>query len=1306
MSDSLKRYQDVSINFSLDNKTIYLDNIYNEDFLDLYVLKSYNEDIYSNFINFIFSDSIEVLKIIEDPLTWQSDKLFKIKEEVNKIKKDKLSKFEESHDFPNIKDYEIFLDNFYKGNVSKNLDLVNIQYSNMNNVSLNLDKLCKGNKRSDLYIGYPFIEGYIDNVGFVRMPFFLIPVEVFSENNEWFIRKMLKRKIKINRYLIIIFQRILKRKNLEIKLDYDFNRDFKKDVLKVSLDFLKSLDIGFHNNDVILDNKFDEFLGMIRNLGSDKSDLDIKNYLVLGRFDVIGNKYEDYESLIYTDMSKTLVGRLISNDCDNKDNYKEDIYKEIYVKDKLDFDQKKSICLSDDSYITLINSNLDIGKDTTVTNFIFDKICKNKSLLVVSKNKEYLKKLYNEFSSTKPIIMDLFQSNFYQKFYRSFDRMLNFKKNSDITREFNEILDGINKNYRFIEDSNEIYNKIENFGLSLKDMYELTMNLGDNDIDKVSFSKFKLNNPVSGCTFDEIIGAIDKIKDENLIDIFISHKEYLNKHKILNSIREDFNFDDVNLYLGRLKSLREKYDKLSLDIDQNKCSESVVELFKENSFTKNEIIDKCFKCNEHYIESDKYDNSDVSEFWIKSLWFGKNNKKSTEVNKRALIDTEMYYEAVKKIDFDISFIKDIVKHDKFEFIRERVFSFNDITYFLDNLIEMMDSFHEFIEYSYKIKNFTTLVNDILEYVYNNSISEKMMKDNLDKILKFSIFVNISRRHSKHGDALENYKMVDRYFNNLIELFDKRASVLEKFILNNVMSEAKESLIGTDDKINKNDFSNISKYLIKDFINTFNKECLKLFPCFLVDYEEVFSRIPLIEGLFDYVVFVDGHNYFLEEIIPIVYRGKKMVIFGSDNQIDCSSRSYNIISRDVIEVSNNVFKFLGDKFNRVDLKYTYTSGNEIFRDISNCLFKTKDIISLPKDRKYSYMDNPFMIFTIGNKDIENINEYEAKFVVDLLFKHLKVKEYEESIGIVTINRNHADLIKNVIKDRLKLDEEFNFLYNKECKKYKSNDGIYITSISEISYKKIDIVIFSLGGERNLENEIEIKFNDIENQNCRNKLNMFLMMTQCEMDIVTSLSISDIENKEYFNENINVLKKYLNYANEIYSGNMIKVMDELNYGEKFDNKSTKILDIIHDKLVDRGLIVEKNFGTQFYKFDFAIYDKDLKKYILFVEFESSIIQKFKDKPERYVDCFIYFDKLGYNVLKIWSRDLWSDIDFQVENIIYNYFLVRDKLLKLRSKNILVENLINKHTILSKFVDIIENRRIELICENSGNKSLIKR
>ncbi len=46
---------------------------------------------------------------------------------------------------------------------------------------------------------------------------------------------------------------------------------------------------------------------------------------------------------------------------------------------------------------------------------------------------------------------------------------------------------------------------------------------------------------------------------------------------------------------------------------------------------------------------------------FKSLGFGKIKRKSIELNRQALLNTEMYYEAIKEIDHDISFIGDIVK---------------------------------------------------------------------------------------------------------------------------------------------------------------------------------------------------------------------------------------------------------------------------------------------------------------------------------------------------------------------------------------------------------------------------------------------------------------------------------------------------------------------------------------------------------------------------------------------------------------------------------------------------------------------
>ena len=42
----------------------------------------------------------------------------------------------------------------------------------------------------------------------------------------------------------------------------------------------------------------------------------------------------------------------------------------------------------------------------------------------------------------------------------------------------------------------------------------------------------------------------------------------------------------------------------------------MIRLFKENKFSKDEIIDKCFKYSEYYIESENDNNYDSSESWF------------------------------------------------------------------------------------------------------------------------------------------------------------------------------------------------------------------------------------------------------------------------------------------------------------------------------------------------------------------------------------------------------------------------------------------------------------------------------------------------------------------------------------------------------------------------------------------------------------------------------------------------------------------------------------------------------------------
>ncbi|MGH4124808.1 MAG: AAA domain-containing protein [Clostridium sp.] len=62
----------------------------------------------------------------------------------------------------------------------------------------------------------------------------------------------------------------------------------------------------------------------------------------------------------------------------------------------------------------------------------------------------------------------------------------------------------------------------------------------------------------------------------------------------------------------------------------------------------------------------------------------------------------------------------------------------------------------------------------------------------------------------------------------------------------------------------------------------------MYPCWLLSPESVSEVLPLVNGLFDIVIFDEASQIFIESAVPTVYRGKKVVVAGDDRQLRPSS----------------------------------------------------------------------------------------------------------------------------------------------------------------------------------------------------------------------------------------------------------------------------------------------------------------------------------------------------------------------------------------------------------------------------------
>ena len=171
-------------------------------------------------------------------------------------------------------------------NMNNQSEILNKNYINMLNINFDLEILCGKKQERNLYIGYPFIEGYMDMQTYLNMPLFLIPVKIFNEKNAWYIQKNFNDKVQINKYLLLMIEKIMNKK-IDIKTEYDFNKEFKRDVVYYVLDLLKTSNITLSFASGFLNMGIEKFSGKLRPLIDGKPYIKVRNFMIGGNFKTI-----------------------------------------------------------------------------------------------------------------------------------------------------------------------------------------------------------------------------------------------------------------------------------------------------------------------------------------------------------------------------------------------------------------------------------------------------------------------------------------------------------------------------------------------------------------------------------------------------------------------------------------------------------------------------------------------------------------------------------------------------------------------------------------------------------------------------------------------------------------------------------------------------------------------------------------------------------------------------------------------------------------------------------------------------------
>ena len=303
----------------------------------------------------------------------------------------------------------------------------------------------------------------------------------------------------------------------------------------------------------------------------------------------------------------------------------------------------------------------------------------------------------------------------------------------------------------------------------------------------------------------------------------------------------------------------------------------------------------------------------------------------------------------------------------------------------------------------------------------------------------------------------------------------------------------------------------------------------------------------------------------------------------------------------------------------------------------------------------HVDFPIEVFRVEGLWEEKSNMAEAQKIVQLLREFFTNRKDDETVGIITFNASQRDLINDVLDEECANDPGFGKLVADEMKRFDNGEdvGLFIKNIESVQGDERDVIMFSIGYAKNSEGKLMQRFGWLNNRGGENRLNVAISRAKKKIIIVSSFEPEDLQVDGTKNEGPRILKKYLQYANAISSGNreyadsILHSFSDDRWDAPEDFDSGRIADRVYNALTRKGYTVERNVGIGGYQIDLAVKQND--RYILGIECDSRLYEMSSSTRERDYHRQKYLESRGWKIHRVWTPGMWKDPEKEIARII---------------------------------------------------------
>ncbi len=1156
--------------------------------------------------------------------------------------------------FENEKDKQKF--DRQKREFSKKAVLQEVQ--NLKSLKREIEEIEKETGRYELYLCYPFVYGAVRNYVF-KAPLLMFPVviDVIDDTN---VNICLKygENIQLNKALMLAMADDAHLNLEELEMEFECLKP-KFNNLQALLDYLKSFGIKFDysaRKNVFPFNRYGE--------PNENSNLEIKHLCLLSRCSLANSIYNDYSALEKRHLTNDSINELLNT---KKTKQKTAKYTNLYLINNVDYAQEQVVRKVNESGNMVIYGPPGTGKSQTIVNVIADAICKNKKVLVVSQKKAALEVVFNRLSSLNSKAMFITDAEkekrvFYERCYTAHENVLNSLYSEKLYKDFEEVnkhLETEINNLNVISDC--LTNKTP-FGISLQEMYYNSYKIGKRSSEYAIYKQMQKEKQLMALTYDELTKALSILNEKNKAEIYYNFVEEKKKNPFIDHLKSDLSVHVVIEAQNKLKNLCQKRQAL-FDVAKYKYSRQILSYY--NQVKANKDVKPLVKmiAKFEYPDATKFLNASYILFFMYP--FAKYNM----LKKEKIIDQEFTktLTAIDEYVKEYEFLKDVLTESGYLMALDGILNGNNAIIRL--LLSAVENYIELRDTNSILKNLDDDQKLVLNFAYKNTNTFAKYMEVLNKLLPIRIYHEIIKYETSQKQILSSIVDFENIRSRIISLKKQQNELSKQIAQQSFIEEYKKMIDGSP--TSKDYIYQISKkqnfWPIRKTMEVYGDYLFKLFPCFLLSPENVSTILPLKRNMFDVVLFDEASQVFIENTIPTIYRGKRVVVAGDAKQLRPTTtfmKRYMGASVDddldystqaALEVES-LLDLAVSRFASSNITYHYRSKNEELIDFSNKAFYFGNLQIAPNVSK-NIRHKPIERILVDGMWQDRKNVKEAQKVVELTKQILKTRKNNETIGIITFNVEQENCIEDLMEKQCFNDDEFRNLYIKETSRIDNGEDVslFVKNLENVQGDERDIIIFSISYAKNEYGKVNSIFGSLSNEGGENRLNVAITRAKQKIYVVTSIEPEElkVDNSKFVGPKL--LKSYLTYVRAVSNGNMEEVktiLDSFNENSLPTKTISTVLPIenqIAESLAKLGYKTEINLGNSNSKISVAVYDRKKDKYLLGIETDQTVISSSPSPLERDVFRNQFLKSKGWTTFRVWSRDWWHNSTQVINNIV---------------------------------------------------------